>query len=87
MYLVWLGIYRLYFNPIAHIPGPKLAALTKLYQFYYDVLRGGEFSFKLQGLHAKYGPVIRVNPDEVYKNDPEFSRLFILRVQVLPCSH
>lgn len=30
-------------------------ALTKLYQFYYDVLRGGEFTFKLEELHAKYG--------------------------------
>ena len=77
-------IHSVYFSPIAHIPGPKLAgwfssfqasfpfsrvgastpetnqleiliALTKIYQFYYDVLRGGEFSFKLEELHAKYG--------------------------------
>lgn len=33
LYCVIAGaIYRLYFSPISHIPGPKLAALT----FWYD---------------------------------------------------
>lgn len=33
------GIYRLYFSPLAKIPGPKWAALTFWYQFYYDIIR------------------------------------------------
>ena len=31
LFLVAQGIWRLYFNPIAKFPGPKLAALTYWY--------------------------------------------------------
>jgi hypothetical protein len=27
-YTAALAVYRIYFHPISHIPGPKLAALT-----------------------------------------------------------
>lgn len=31
LYIVYLGFWRLYFSPISHFPGPKLAALTYWY--------------------------------------------------------
>lgn len=56
--LLGLGIlitYRLYLSPIAGFPGPKLAALTFLYEFYYDVWQEGQYTWKIRDLHDKYG--------------------------------
>lgn len=55
IYLAGLAIYRLYFSPIAKFPGPKLAALSKWYEFYYEVVLKGQFTFHIQELHKKYG--------------------------------
>lgn len=49
------AVRRLYFHPIAHIPGPRLAALTWWYEFYFDVIKPGQYVFKIQELHKKYG--------------------------------
>ena len=68
-----LALYRLYLARIAHIPGPRLAALTYFYQFYYDVFpHSGQFMFQCGRLHKKYGPIIRIGPDEVHINDMSF---------------
>ena len=104
LYQVIAGaIYRLFYSPISHIPGPKIAALTfwyvvyfKLptnfpflpralyiyckkrdicihhirYEFYYDVVLRGQYIFHLRTLHARYGPIIRINPYEIHISDP-----------------
>jgi hypothetical protein len=62
VYLVGLGLYRLYFSPIAQFPGPKLAALTLWYEFYHDVVRGGQYVFKIDELHEQYGTAITSSP-------------------------
>ncbi len=54
--LVGFAIFkRLFLSPLAHIPGPKLAALTSWYEFYYDVVKPGRFVWKIKDLHAEYG--------------------------------
>jgi hypothetical protein len=55
------AIRRLFFHPVAHIPGPRLAALTWWYEFYFDVIQHGRYVFKIQELHKQYGgsPIIR----------------------------
>lgn len=42
---------RLRLHPLAHIPGPKLEALTWWYEFYYDGIQPGQFVFKIQEIH------------------------------------
>ena len=54
-YLFGLVVYRLYFSPLADFPGPKLAAISKWYEFYYDVVLRGQFTFQIQRMHKKYG--------------------------------
>jgi hypothetical protein len=54
-YLVGLCCYRLLLDPLANFPGPKLAALTLWYEFYYDVVRRGQYTFKIRDMHDQYG--------------------------------
>lgn len=58
IYLVGLGLYRLYWSPLAGYPGPKLAALSNWYEFYYDVILQGKFTLHIQELHKQYGQVL-----------------------------
>ena len=53
--LIWTAVSRLFLSPIANIPGPKLAALTSWYEFYYDVIKPGQFVWHIQELHERYG--------------------------------
>ena len=55
LYFVGLPIYRLYWSPIAKFPGPKLAAVTYLYELYYDIVKRGKYTFKIRDLHDEYG--------------------------------
>ena len=48
-------VYRLFLSPIAKIPGPPLAALTSWYEFYYDVIKPGQFVWHIRDLHEQYG--------------------------------
>lgn len=76
-YTVVKVVYRLYLSPLACIPGPKFAAATILYEFYYDVILGGQYTFKIMELHRRYGPIIRISPHELHVADPDFySKLY-----------
>jgi hypothetical protein len=57
-YVVTGAVYRLFFSPVAKFPGPKLTALTLWYEFYYDVIKGGQFIFQIRRMHEKYGRVL-----------------------------
>lgn len=54
-YLACLYLYRIFLHPLAQFPGPKLAAASRWYEFYYDVVLQGQYTFHVQKLHQKYG--------------------------------
>jgi hypothetical protein len=54
-YLVSTSIYNLFFHPLRNFPGPKLAAATHIYEFYFDCLKGGKFMWEIQRMHEAYG--------------------------------
>ena len=58
-YAICLAIYRLTLHPLAKFPGPKAAAATKWYEFYYDCVKngGGLFSYEIDRMHERYGKV------------------------------
>ena len=65
-YTLYGAIYRLYFSPVAKFPGPKVAALTFWYEFYYDVLHHGSYAWEIERMHKKYGTlsdISQLSPD------------------------
>jgi hypothetical protein len=71
-YVLITIIYRLLFSPIAKFPGPKLAAITYLYEYYYDGIKDGTYTTEIGKMHELYGPVVRINPTELHCNNPEW---------------
>ena len=55
VYIISLTIYRLYLSPITHFPGSKLTAISGWYETYYDVFKGGQFTFQIEKWHEQYG--------------------------------
>ncbi|KAG5659883.1 hypothetical protein KAF25_003405 [Fusarium avenaceum] len=58
-----LGLYNYFLHPIAHIKGPFLAAVTPI-----SLIRsvaGHRLNNDIKALHRKYGPVVRIAPNEL----------------------
>lgn len=72
VFVVLRTIYRVFLHPLRKIPGPRLAAISHLYEFYYDVVKGGTFIWEIEKMHQQYGPIVRINPREVHVIDPDF---------------
>lgn len=54
-YCIIKPIYNVYFHPLSHVPGPRLAAMGSLYEFWYDVVKDGTYLWKIEEMHEKYG--------------------------------
>ncbi|KAK7404080.1 hypothetical protein QQX98_010138 [Neonectria punicea] len=72
LYFATVAFYRLFLHPLARFPGPKFAAATRWYEAYYDIIQNGQYTSKIAKMHERYGPIIRISPDELHINDPSF---------------
>lgn len=57
-FTIYTLISRILLSPLRNIPGPKLAALTSWYEFYFDAIQQGRFVWKIKELHSKYGSAV-----------------------------
>ncbi|KAI0181144.1 cytochrome P450 [Hypoxylon sp. FL1284] len=82
LYLIglWVAYYAVVaaynispFHPLYRFPGPKLAAMSYLYEIYYDWWLLGRYTKEIQRMHGRYGPIVRISPDELHCNDPHFT--------------
>ncbi|KAL3478465.1 cytochrome P450 [Aspergillus californicus] len=64
----WI-IYARCFHPLAKFPGPFWASISRIWTVLH-VLPGDAEKTQRQ-LHAKYGPVVRIAPNELVTSDPE----------------
>lgn len=78
--LLLVAVYRLLLSPLAGVPGPKIAALTAWYEFYWDCPRQGHYMFKIEEMHQKYGlsppatpPVPNVPMSDYFSYGPSVS--------------
>ncbi|KAH7384635.1 trichodiene oxygenase [Pyrenochaeta sp. MPI-SDFR-AT-0127] len=72
VYCASTAFYRVFLHPLARFPGPKLAAITRWYEAYYDLILDGQYTFKIAEMHKAYGPIIRISPHELHIIDPAF---------------
>jgi len=72
VYQIAKTTYRLFLHPLTKFPGPKLAAATRWYEIYYELIAGGQWTARIAKMHEQYGPIVRINPHELHINDADF---------------
>ncbi|KAJ5159288.1 Cytochrome P450 [Penicillium coprophilum] len=70
------AVYLIFFSPLAVFPGSPWAALGEYWEAYWNIgLRPGhkgQTLFKLEEMHKRLGPALRMGPNEVHIYDPAF---------------
>ena len=84
-------IYKTYATPLRDIPGPWLAKFTRIWLF--NAIARRDFQTTNVDLHRKYGPIVRIAPNEYSIDDPEAAQvlyrskdqLLKISIDVLEC--
>jgi hypothetical protein len=67
-WVLWV-VYARNFHPLARVPGPFWASISRIWLMYRSYV--GDVEMHQRILHQKYGPIIRIAHDEVAVSDPE----------------
>ena len=67
------AIYQRYFHPLANIPGPFWASVTRLWLV--QKTRTLQRHRIEMDLHKKYGKIVRISPNEVCISDLQYARM------------
>lgn len=67
-WICWV-VYARTVHPLAKVPGPWLASITRLWICQQTF--NGNFDSVQMELHKKYGPLVRIAPNEVVCTQPE----------------
>ncbi|KAI1433358.1 cytochrome P450 [Xylaria sp. CBS 124048] len=62
-YLIGNAIYNVFFHPLRKYPGPLSHQLSAIPRSVHQIY--GRLPFHIDQLHKKYGPVVRLAPDEL----------------------
>ncbi|KAK6500454.1 hypothetical protein TWF481_010797 [Arthrobotrys musiformis] len=84
VYLIVDALYQLYFSPLANIPGPWYAAISGIW--YISKLLRGQSMFAIHDLHERYGPYVRVSPNDIMISDAEAVKKIHSTFDVFPKS-
>lgn len=67
-WVLWIAYART-IHPLAQIPGPFLASISRLWIFRHTAR--GDMEWTQRALHKKYGPLVRIAPNEIACSDPQ----------------
>ncbi|PYH96549.1 benzoate 4-monooxygenase cytochrome P450, partial [Aspergillus ellipticus CBS 707.79] len=80
-YALWSVIFNLYLSPLAKYPGPFLARVSSIPDFYWSLT--GERHLWIARNHEIYGDVIRLRPDGLlFKTPTAYRDIFNIKANV-----
>ncbi|PQE24174.1 cytochrome p450 protein [Rutstroemia sp. NJR-2017a BVV2] len=82
LYYLSNAIYLIYFAPLSKFPGPKLWAASRI-PWAHHVIKGDLWDV-LEEFHERYGPVVRIAPDEITTISPTSWKDIYVSRPVLP---
>ncbi|CAN9187219.1 unnamed protein product [Alternaria alternata] len=66
-WIIWI-VYSRSFHPLSQYPGPYLASVSRAWIVFQVI--GAQAEETQRDLHARYGPIVRIAPNEVAIADP-----------------
>ncbi|KAI8944121.1 cytochrome P450 [Xylaria longipes] len=72
VFLIGRMAYRRYASPLRSIPGPFLASCSRLWKIRSTISENSQWEHI--DLHKKYGPIVRIGPNEVSFSSPHVAR-------------